>query len=153
MPTTEAYRPGLLSSLLLGTEPEGAGAEGAATGKDAATAVAVSGTAQPPAEDQAPPSSTKKKKKKKAKRTETDTDEPAAAAAASPAADAVAPPKEKWPVVAAAPAPPEGVEGLASLFSPGNLKKFKRRERADKDADAAEVRVGRWVSGLTGVVG
>lgn len=127
MPTTESYRPGLLSSLLLGTETEGTGAEGVvAPAKDAAV-VAVSGTAQP-ADDDTP--SAKKKKKKKAKKVKRDSD----------SADvASSPPDEERSVVAAAPVPAEGVEGLASLFSPGNLKKFKRRERADKEADAAEV--------------
>ena len=129
MPTTEAYRPGLLSSLLLGTETQGTGAEGvAAPAKDAAV-VAVSGTAQP-ADDDTPSAKKKKKKKEKAKKVKIDSD--SADVAASP-------PDEERPVVAAAPVPAEGVEGLASLFSPGNLKKFKRRERADKEADAAEV--------------
>lgn len=31
-------------------------------------------------------------------------------------------------------------KGLASLFSNKNLKKYQRKERADKNADAAEVR-------------
>lgn len=138
MPTTEAYRPGLLSSLLLGTETEGAaGTEDGATAKD--VVAAVSGTAQP-----------EKKKKKKPKKTKRDSDE----ASSSSAAGVVASPKEKRLVAAAAPAPAEGVEGLASLFSPGNLTKFKRRERADKDADAAEVRAacGCRVPGFSSVV-
>lgn len=136
MPTTEAYRPGLLSSLLLGTETEGAGAEGAAAAtKHVVPAAAVSGAA-PPADDEDQARTSTKKKKKKTKKAKRGVEEPG-----SPTTDVVvASPKEKqWPVAAAAPLPAEGVEGLASLFSPGNLKKFKRRERADKDADAAEV--------------
>lgn len=141
MPTTEAYRPGLLSSLLLG---EGVGKVGAGAGAGGATgatgSTVLSGEARPlhdPAAAAEPSSGKKKKKSKKNKREDGE-------AAAASAGAAAGPPKENV-LVAAAPVPAEGVAGLASLFSPSNLTKFKRRERADKDADAAEVRL---VSGI-----
>lgn len=130
MPTTEAYRPGLLSSLLLGTgspaaTPAAKGTQHAAV-EDAAV---VSGTAEP--------TSTKKKRKSKKKRQSTAGED----ASPSPAAaSGVGKEESSRDAGTLPPAADAGVEaGLASLFSPTNLEKFKRRERADKEADAAEV--------------
>ncbi|CAM9191496.1 unnamed protein product, partial [Hapterophycus canaliculatus] len=139
MPTTEAYQPGLLSSLLLGGGPSAAaGAESLPAAAGGKANGVLSGAAAPAATATAP--STKKKKKKKSKKSLGDDDnEPASDVSPvriekEPAADVGG----SNPAVAVTP-PQEGVVGLASLFSPSNLKKFKRRERADKDADAAEV--------------
>ncbi|CAM9777547.1 unnamed protein product, partial [Ectocarpus fasciculatus] len=62
-------------------------------------------------------------------------------ASSSPAASGVGKGESAGDAGALPPAAGSGVvaAGLASLFSPTNLEKFKRRERADKDADAAEV--------------
>ncbi|CAN0475722.1 unnamed protein product, partial [Ectocarpus sp. 12 AP-2014] len=130
MPTTEAYRPGLLSSLLLGTGSPAVTPGAEDTQARVEDAAAVSGTAEP--------TGTKKKKKKSKKKSQSNagkdaSSSPAAASGVDKgesAGDAGAlPPGEDAGVVA----------GLASLFSPTNLEKFKRRERADKEADAAEV--------------
>lgn len=163
MPETEAYRPGLLSSFLLGDgagEGGGAGEDSNATAtpssKKKAGSVGVSGVKEALAEEQqqcadtsastsagSPPSATKKKKKKKKDKGEREQSAPstggnalggggrAAAESLRPAAAAAGEAAKQEPL--------EEAPDLASLFSTSNLKKFKRRERLDKEADAAEV--------------
>ncbi|CAM9783596.1 unnamed protein product, partial [Ectocarpus sp. 8 AP-2014] len=128
MPNTEAYQPGLLSSLLLGTGSQAAIPGAKDTQARVEDAAAVSGTAEP----------TSKKKKKSKKRSQSTAGKDASS---SPAADSGFDWGESAGDAGALP-PAAGagvVAGLASLFSPTNLEKFKRRERADKEADAAEV--------------
>ncbi|CAM9825786.1 unnamed protein product, partial [Scytosiphon promiscuus] len=147
MPTTEAYQPGLLSSLLLGGGPAAAGGEGlrpppaaaAAAAAEAGEADGVLGGAAEPSPAPAAASSTKKKKKK-SKKSLRDGDTEAVSDASGVRAEKNLSVEDGGsnPAAVVTP-PPEGVVGLASLFSPSNLQKFKRRERADKEADAAEV--------------
>lgn len=151
---TEDYRPGLLSSLLLGGGGEDAAAASAtraAPTKNAAaaapTAVSVGGSPADLArhEDSLTPSETsasfleqpkgvkKAKKKKKKKRKDDDKKGQENSAAGDDGDGAFG---EEGPPVGQQ-------QGLASLFSASNLKKFSRRERADKAEDAAEV--GGWL--------
>lgn len=129
MPTTESYRPGLLSSLLLDTGSPAATPGAKNTQARVEDAAAVSGTAEP--------TSTKKKKKSKKKSQSIAGKD----ASSSPTADSGVDKGESAGDAGALPPAADAgvVAGLASLFSPTNLDKFKRRERADKEADAAEV--------------
>lgn len=173
MPETEAYRPGILSSFLLGGGPGegGGGEEGNANAtrpskKKAGNVVGVSGVEDAPTREQqqsatatpegSPPSATKRKKKKKDKKGEEN--EPCSSSrggnassdgggAAATGVGQGAAAESLRPAAAAAAAAGGGAEqeplaeapDLASLFSKSNLKKFKRRERVDREADAAEV--------------
>eukprot|EP00904_Undaria_pinnatifida_P009138 jgi/Undpi1/5354/HiC_scaffold_2.g00635.m1 len=171
MPETEAYRPGLLSSLLLGG-PSGGGGEGGnrnatTSSKNVSGTVGVSGVKEPSAGEQqcaestpAEPSSSatkkNKKKKKKAKKDKGESEQTSAGgneggdergAAAMGAVgqgeggDSLRPAAAGGSGGGAQQEPLEEAPDLNALFSASNLKKFKRRERVDKEADAAEVRL------------
>lgn len=127
MSKTEDYRSGALSSMLLGTKAKGSVKDAPPTPKPG-----VSGAEQPSDTTSSAPSASSTTKKKKSKKSKKSSDGAENGAVTTPPAAAAA---------AAAPGPEEeSGPGLASLFSDNNLKKFKRLERADKDADAAEVR-------------
>ena len=99
------------------------------------------------------PSATKKKKKKKKNNNRGESEQSASSpggsdglggggAAATTGAGKGAAAESLRPAAEPAAAEQEPLAeapDLASLFSTSNLKKFKRKERADKEADAAEV--------------
>lgn len=170
MPETEAYRPGLLSSFLLG-DGAGRGAAGedgnanaTRSSKKKAGSVGVSGvkevlageqqqsadtsSASAPAEPSKSATNKKKKKKKDKGGGEQSPHSPGGNARGGGAGGAAAESLRPAATATAATAaggggakqePIEDAPDLASLFSTSNLKKFKRRERVDKEADAAEV--------------
>lgn len=173
MPETEAYRPGLLSSFLLGD-----GAGGGETGEDGnanatrsskkkAGSVGVSGVEEVLAGEQrqsadisasatAGPSTSATNKKKKRKKDKGGNRQSAhslggndrGAGGGGAAAESLRPAESATAATAAGGGgaeqdPLEEESDLASLFSTSNLKRFKRRERVDKEADAAEVWI--WV--------
>lgn len=161
MARSESYRPGLLSALLLGAGAGDSGVDSArAQGSSAPQSPStnesediVSGAAgldeqvggnKPSGstpEDQSASAKKKKKSKKKGRKDHSD-----GASLSSPVkegsgggAAAMVAGNNSGVATHESLRPAAEAPGLASLFSPNNLKKFKRRERSDKEADAAEV--------------
>lgn len=148
MPLSEAYRPGLLSSLLLGggggraggegeTIPSSAVCDGTVNNDETITGGAAGASDQQHDESTTPAqthrASKKSSKKKKRKSKENDAiKEEGVEGEVAVSSTGTGGEAEVVPVVRD--------EGLASLFSNENLKRFKRRERTDKEADEAEVR-------------
>lgn len=158
MPQTEAYRPGLLSSLLLGGDIDGTTPKNT-TAVVTPTPPISTGNLAAREHDGASPSrasttttttsTTSKKKKRKKEKTGVGVEHSQGDGGRKPAGADAQPVGQQLPVVPPPAGPAAGGDvgvgaggeaggGLAALFSASKLRKFKRREREDKEADAAE---------------
>lgn len=148
MDVQEAYQPGMLSALLLDGRDDASIERPAHPGDDAASPESTTrmGGCKTLDDVETKAVSLKKKKKKKMNR---DGDERAPLSSTSIAVDSkpgatstLGEGQEEDTTGTNAAASASSLDALSSLFSSGNLKKFKRRARQDQEIDELEVQKG-----------
>lgn len=127
MTATEAYRPGMLSSLLLG---EGGGNSDDASTKSSGAVTGIGGGTSK-ADKTRGESETLSKQGAKHSKKNMNVEGVQGALATNTSSEALGD-REPQGMIAD--------PSLSSLFSPKNLKKFKRKDRVDKAEDEAEVK-------------
>lgn len=138
MPLMETYRPGILSSLLLGeTSGEAIDPPAAACRGTAEKCASTSGVQESQHDIDSvttPVGNTSKQSRKNEVQSTVSSNTSSQAPEIGKSADMV-----------------RADESLASLFSTKNLRRFKRKERVDREEDAAEVRVRVLLASFGGI--